>query len=360
MSGRTSGDKVAFGGAVSKKRVRRLALYAGVHGWKNTEYVELRGTAEEALGKDAVLAGIAPPRLRLIHCALFLISHRPTHFFYDPRWGAQKRLGAELEGRTLGMLLNIIGCVPISILNDLPELIWRKKISLVNKNRGICIVLVDPDTGRTLAPEIRNQIGPMPMALSASTLRKLKKRWRTYPTIKESGELSISFVGSLYEPRTSILQEAQEQLAEQGVKLVVTGRALGDPKIQADEYFRLLGEFPQTFTTADQALTSTKQDFPPHLVYRYIEALAAGTLLIAPSVPGAERYLIPDVHFLACPNIEYLSNQIPQILMDFQKIETLRKNGRARVTELVEMGFFWNRINDELIANGFASLLDEK
>jgi len=360
MARRTRGYSLAPGESLPKKKVRRLALYAGVQGWKNTEYVELLGSAIEALGKEAVIAGIAPPRLRMLHCVLFLIIHRPTHFFYDPRWGLQKRFGAELEGRALGMLLSLIGCVPVSLLNDLPELIWRRKISLVNKERGLCLVLIDPDIGQIFAPEIKNQVGPVPMAFSARTLQTLKKKWRTYPTTTRSGELSISFVGSLYEPRTSILREAQDRLSEQGVNLVVTGRALADPKIEADEYFRLLGESPQTFTTADQAFTSTKQDFPPHLVYRYIEALAAGTLLIAPSVPGAERYFTPDVHYLECPNIDYLSSHIPKILMDFQKIETIRKNGRTRVTELAESGFYWNRINDELIAHGFPRLLAER
>ena len=337
-------------------RAPRLALYAGQGGWKNTEYSELLASAREALGEAAVISGVAPRGGRLLHCCFFLLRHRPTHFFYDPRWGSRKPFTAALEGRVLGALLHLIGSVPVSLLNNLPEVTWRQKIALVNRKRGLCIALTDPTIAQPVAPELRNLVGPIPMALSSRTLKDLKQKWRPYPKVTKLSEVTISFVGSLYEPRTSLLLEARRRLGRRGVKLEIVGRNLSDPKIDENTYFKLLQQSPFTFTTADQAFTSPEQGFPVHLVYRYIEAIAAGTLLIAPAVPGAERYFAPNVHFLECPTIDYLSDKIPDILLDSEKTEWIRENGRSRVEEMVEGGFFWTRINEELIAHDLERL----
>ena len=337
-------------------RAPRLALYAGEGGWKNTEYSELLASAREALGESAVISGLAPRWGRLLHCCFFLLRRRPTHFFYDPRWGSRKPFAAALEGRVLGALLYLIGSVPVSLLNNLPEVTWRKKIALVNRKRGLCITLVDPTIAQAVAPELRDLVGPIPMALSSRTLGDLKEKWRSYPKLMKLPEVSISFVGSLYEPRTSLLLEARKRLGRRGVNFEIVGRRLTDPKIEGTTYFKLLKQYPFTFTTAEQAFTSPEQGFPVHLVYRYIEALAAGTLLIAPAVPGAERYFVPNVHFLECPTIDYLSDKIPDILLDSERIDWIRRNGRSRVAEMVEGGFFWTRINEELIAHDLERL----
>jgi len=335
----------------------RFAFYAGSAGWENTEYVELLASAGEAMGTEAVVPVVAPPRRRLLHCVIFLVRARPSHFFYDPRWGLQGRVGAQFEGCVIGATLALIRCVPVSLLNDLPEVNWRKKISLVNGNRGICVVLVDPEIGQIYAPEIKNQVGPMPMALSMQRLQYLKKRWRAYEQKPNTGSLKIGFVGSLYEPRTSILNEAKSRLKPKGLDLVIHGRSLGDPKIGANQYFELLAQAPLTFTTADQAQTESTLNFPIHLVYRYIEALASGTALIAPSVPGAEIYFVPGIHYIECPDLDYLVEKIPSELSDWKGIEKVREHGRARVEELVAAKFFWTRIDRELASRGFRKIL---
>ena len=39
-----------------------------------------------------------------------------------------------------------------------------------------------------------------------------------------------------------------------------------------------------------------------NLVYRYLEVLASGSLLIAPNVPGVDRYFKPGIHFVSYEN----------------------------------------------------------
>ena len=46
-------------------------------------------------------------------------------------------------------------------------------------------------------------------------------------------------------------------------------------------------------------LIAQKQLILPHLVYRYTEVLASGSLLVAPIVPGVEEYFRPGVDFVS-------------------------------------------------------------
>lgn len=334
----------------------RLALYAGRQGWKNPEYIELLQSAREFLGEKSVLAVTAPRRFRLLHCILIALLKRPTHFLYDPRWGAQTRFLATVEGLGISVALRAINCVPISLLNNLPESVWRKKISRVSGKRGICLMLVAPSVGKVFAPEIENQVGPMPMALSQQTFAKMREGWLPTGRIDTSSGIIISFVGSLYEPRTSMLEFAERELASQGIELRIYGRTLDQPKIPVVEYFRLLAESAVVYTTADQAHTEDKTSFPIHLVYRYIEVLATGALLVAPAVPGAENYFVPGVHFVECPTTEALAKEVPVFLRNANEVRRVRESGRERVSELVREHFFWRRVDAELRHHNFSPL----
>lgn len=334
----------------------RLILYAGSQGWKNPEYIELLKSAREFLGDGSVLAVTAPRHFRLIDCVYTVLKHRPTHLFYDPRWGAQTRLQGAFEALAISAALRAVGCVPICLLNDLPEVVWRKKISMVSGQRGICLMLVSPEIGRVYAPEIQNQVGPMPMALSQETFAELRKKWLPSQAIDAASDHTISFVGSLYEPRTSMLEFAKQELALQGVRLKIFGRKLDEPKIPPEKYFRILTQSAFIYTTADQAHTADQTDYPIHLVYRYIEVIAAGALLVAPAVPGAETYFVPGVHFLECPTAEALANDVPVDLRDAKKVRRIRESGRQRVSDLIAEHFFWERINQELRDRGFRPL----
>lgn len=334
----------------------RLILYAGSQGWKNPEYIELLKSAREFLGDGSVLAVTAPRHFRLIDCVYTVLKHRPTHLFYDPRWGAQTRLQGAFEALAISAALRAVGCVPICLLNDLPEVVWRKKISMVSGQRGICLMLVSPEIGRVYAPEIQNQVGPMPMPLSQETFAQLRKKWLPSQSIDAASDPTISFVGSLYEPRTSMLAVAERELALKGVKLQIFGRKLDEPKIRPEEYFRLLAQSATVFTTADQAYTADQTEYPIHLVYRYIEVLATGALLIAPAVSGAERYFSPGMHFLECPSIDVLIQDVPKILSDEKQVSEIRERGRKQVSALVAQNFFWRRVNEELRARGITHL----
>ena len=79
-------------------------------------------------------------------------------------------------------------------------------------------------------------------------------------------------------------------------------------------------------------------------------------MLIAPAVEGAERYFKPGVHFLESPNLEYLGQRVPLKLRDPDLVRTIRTAGRARVEELVRSGFFWARINEEILARNLVPL----
>ena len=93
-------------------------------------------------------------------------------------------------------------------------------------------------------------------------------------------------------------------------------------------------------------------DWISHLIYRYIEAMASGSLFIAHDVPGVQRYFTPGVHFISYENIDdaiektlfYLNNQESRI--------KIARQGKARADDLINSRSFWVQIDSSLGKNG--------
>ncbi|NQV74108.1 glycosyltransferase family 1 protein, partial [bacterium] len=89
-------------------------------------------------------------------------------------------------------------------------------------------------------------------------------------------------------------------------------------RVSNEEYWSRFLQAEIIVTTADQIAGHGIDDLGmPHLIYRYSEALSAGALLIAPVVPGIERYFIPGRDFVSFNSTDeaaakicfYLENQ---------------------------------------------------
>lgn len=317
----------------------RVCIESGLVGFTLIDIQEVERSAIEHFGRDAVSRSVVTDRNRyLSNARQALADNLPSMYWVDPRSGSQKCLRGPLQSVGLALLLAWNGVIPVVWLTDLPHRRWRIQAEILSAGSGIGFILENPLTASvTLAH--RNFFGPTPMPISAETLDWLAGL---------SAEPSISqptavFVGSLYEPRTTFIRMVQQSLAQRGYQLDVRARELGGERTSDQEYWRLLSSAHVVFTTAAQvgAVRGVDSTDSPHLVYRYTEALAAGTALVAPHVPGSEHVLEPGTHYAAYRNEAEAVELIIELLEDEERRIAMAVAGRARIEEIQRSDSVW-------------------
>lgn len=330
----------------------KLCIESGVKGWELIDYKELYYSSSDYLGENNVYKlQIEKDKsyLKQIYCSIK--TNKPTHCIYDPRTGSQNWVLGLLQSFFIAILYQYYGIVPISVLTDLPVRAWRAQSAVVTAQRGIVICLMSPKDIFRIFPH-RRLIGPITMPFSRKTL-KLLDALRNEKKSDESK--SIIFTGSLYEPRTTILNQISEKLKEKRINLEVKGRPLGSVRISDIDYWERLVNASMVFTTANQISSKqTDWDWIPHLIYRYLEVTASGSLLIANEVPSLERIFKPGIDYISFNSIEDAVCKIEYYWNNKSEMELIAKNGNLKARSLIEINAYWLYID---LALGKYSLL---
>jgi len=90
-----------------------------------------------------------------------------------------------------------------------------------------------------------------------------------------------------------------------------------------------------------------------HMVYRYLEVMACGSLLLAPAVPGVMNYFTPGIHFVPFESVEDAHDKAVYYLEANEEGDRIRLEGQRRAKALIESRVFWLQINSALGPNGF-------
>ncbi len=332
---------------ISKKQRDKtlLVLSAGIKGWDSIEFKELYDSALEYLGSDKVF------QHRVVDTAKYYADLSKTlngldctHFFYDPRTGNQRIIGGTWEAIRIAFLLTGKGITPIVLSTDLSIRSWRIKSALVSAISGIVICFVSPRRIFPIFPH-RRLFGPCLMPLSLKTFNQLA----TLKKEKCKENNHVVFIGSLYEPRTTILNNIRDGLQLNGYDLDIRGRVLGGPRKPDSEYWSTMVNADIILTTADQIyLPQTDWYWVQNLVYRYVEAMAAGSLLIAPAVTGVDRYFEPNIHFVAFTTPAEAIEKIVYYLENKLERDMISAEGNKMARSLVESKIFWTLVDGNL------------
>ncbi len=334
--------RICFKGVVAKNKQTLLAIESGIKGWELLEYKELLASAEEYVGTDRVYK-IAIDRSQNYLDQVF--SHTtqatPTHYVYDPRTGSQSLRGL-WEAFCLSIIFTWKDITPIAILTDLPVRLWRAQCSMVTACDGVIVTLMSPKTVSPICPH-RRFIGPTPMAFSCRTLDYLNRL-----ISNKSNDLNPEavFTGSLYEPRTSILNQIQQSLQAKDKKLHILGRELGTAKLPDEEYWKRLVNAAIVVMTADQ-IPGSAHDWAhkPHLVYRYLEATACGGMLVAQHIDGIARYFEPGEHFIAYRTPEEAAELICKYLDEPHERLKIAEAGKVRAHQIINAKMYWRTLD---------------
>lgn len=332
-----------FRGGVSDSSIRKLCIEAGVRGWESIEFKELFKSAREYAGENSVLKlVVTPDRPYLEQVTDVLCSGEVRHYVYDPRTGDQRFFRGMLQSCWIAILFVRFDVVPIVLLTDLSVRTWRCQAAVVSAIRGCVVCFMAPKMVQPIFPH-RRLIGPSLMPFSLETFCHVSQ---ISAKRVDMGTPKAIFAGSLYEPRTTTLNKIQALLGGRNILFEVKGRVVGGARISDDEYWERLCFSDIIFTTADQMIQSgTDWTHIPHLVYRYLEALISGSMLIAQAVPSVERYFTPGKHFVKFESAEHAASLIEYYLKNPEERLNIAKAGRDRAKALIEARCFWVNID---------------
>jgi hypothetical protein len=323
-----------------------LCIESTSRGFSLIDIQEVERSAQERFGVNRVTRStVTDSRGYLSNANWSVTTTRPEAYWIDPRSGSQRTFQAIFQSIGLAVLLAWHGVTPIVWLTDADHRRWRLQSEILSAGSGVTFVLENPTTSPLRFAHGRFY-GPVPMPLSSATLNQLDRT----STGNTTAPPSAVFVGSLYEPRTTFIGKVQEQLAQRGYALQVHARRLGGRRIPDDEYWRRLVEADVVFTTATHADSERGTDKveTPHLVYRYTEALAAGSALVAPLVPGSEHVFAPGQHYAGYTTEEEAVSLIISLLESAERRQEMADAGRARVAELLRESTIWTIVESLL------------
>lgn len=324
-------------------RASTICMEAGARGWELIEFKELYASACEYLGSERIHKIVIDRDGDYVAQVKHAADHyQPTHYVYDARTGSQRWSTALWQSFRIAVIFYVRGITPICILTDLPMRTWRAQCAMVSARAGVVTSLMSPRRFGPIFPHGR-VVAPVLMPFSAATLHLVDDiaRQRAEPQPP-----TAVFVGSLYEPRTTILREIKDGLAARGLVLDMKGRELGTPKAAEADYWARLCNAALVVTTADQiAVAGTDWTWFPHLIYRYIEVTACGTLLVAQAVPGIERYFTPGEHFVAYTTPAQAVDVIAHYLTHAEERQRIAQCGRERARALIGARIYWTGID---------------
>ena len=343
------------GGESYRHRPPKIVIEAGERGWGSIELKELYQSAKEYFGAEAVVQLIVDREKDYLVQVERLLNNNPgiTHYLYDPRTGRaeaeQNLANAFFDSLGVALRLSRFRVIPVAFVTDISYRLWRCQAAAVTARAGVVVSFMSNKFSRSMFPHQR-LLGPSLFPMSKQRLEQLGA---LRASLEDAGRVDrkVRFIGSLYEPRTSFFKEFERLM---GDRADIRGRGLGSVRKSDDEYWESIASSAIVITTAEQFdQPAADLSSVSHLVYRYLEVMAAGSLLLAPAVPGVETYFTPGVHFVAYESVSDAYEKAAYYLASSDDAEKVRRRGHLRARALIDSRSFWVQINSSLGPDGF-------
>lgn len=275
-----------------------------------------------------------------------------THILFDPRSGRaesdQNLNNAIIDSFQLLAFVTFHKIIPIVYLTDVSMRNWRIQAAIVTCRTGIVVNFMHPSICSAIFPHSR-LLGPIIMPISIKTFKKNSK----HKNKSNNSKPKALFIGSTYEPRKTFLNQLKSIV---GPDLTVNDRKLGSRRIDNDKYWQQLIEADIVITTCLQ-MNGPNRDMTeyPQLVYRFLEVMSCGTLLMAPNIPGANRYFRDGEHFVLYENLEDAAKKMRYFLDNSDSRLRIAKAGLTRAKNIIESNTFWSQIDFSLGSEGLTN-----
>ena len=323
-----------------------ICIAAGVRGWESIEFQEISQSAREYAGGGRVIElAVRSQRTYLSQVWRALVDSEVTHYFFDPRTGSQNFFGSFFQTLVVGTMLALRGVTPIGYCTDVSERQWRLQLAFVTARKGVCVCFMDASALSRMFPH-RRVIGPSIMPFSLKTFERvsaLRHDSRSQP------KKLVSFVGSLYEPKTTTLAQIRNALEKDGISFDVSTRKMGEPKGPEDSYWESLsGSEIQVTTTSQLRHRGADMSEVNQLVYRATEALVCGAALVIEEVEGMSAHFQDGVHLYSFSTPQGAVAIVKKLLADSSKLAAVKVAGQQKIEEIIRGQVFWKTIDAAL------------
>jgi len=242
-------------------------------------------------------------------------------------------------------MLAVRGVTPIGYCTDVSLRRWRLQVVFLTALKGVCVCFMDSSALRRIFPH-RRIVGPSIMPFSIETFERVALMGGNRSDRRKK---LVSFAGSLYEPRTTMLFQIREALENDGVSFDISTRKLGEPKDPEDSYWAALsGSEIQVTTTSQIRHRGADLSEVNQLVYRATEALVCGAALIIEAAPGVGTFFQDEVHICCFSSAEEAASIAKQLLADRSKLADIQRAGHRRIEELIRDQVFWVTVDETL------------
>jgi hypothetical protein len=329
-----------------------VCIEAGSRGWESIEFQEISQSAREYAGEGAVIElVIESPRTYLGQVRKTFAKSEVTHYFYDPRTGSQNFFPSLWQSLILGTMLTLMDIVPIGYGTNISERQWRLQLAIVTAKKGVCVCFMDASALSRIFPH-RRIVGPSIMPFSLKTFERIST---LRPESNSQQKKPASFVGSLYEPRTTTLSQIKEGLDKRGISFEVSTRNLGERKGPEESYWEALsGAEIQITTTSQLRLRGTDMSEVNQLVFRSTEALVCGAALVIEAVEGMGIHFQDGLHLYSFSTPDEAVAIVEKLLRDKAQLASVQLAGHQKIEEVIRSQLFWRTVD---VALGAFSVL---
>ena len=323
-----------------------ICIAAGARGWKNIEFQEISQSAREYAGDGRVIELVVQSqRTYLGQVWRALVDSEVTHYFFDPRTGSQNFLGSFFESLVFAIMFAFRGVTPIGYCTDISERRPRLQVAFLTASTGACVCFMDAVVLRRIFPHQR-VVGPSIMPFSVKTFERLSKLRNA--TSSQPKKL-VSFVGSLYEPRTTTLSQIRSALEKNGITFDLSKRKMGEPRGSEDSYWESLSASEIQVTTTSQTLDTVKDMAEVNqLVYRATEALVCGAALVIEEVEGMSAFFQDRVELYSFSTPREAASIVKELLEDGSKLAAVKLAGHQKIEEIIRGEMFWKSVDGVL------------
>lgn len=326
-------------------RGSKILMQAGERGWELIEYEELRQSAVEYFGEAQVITSVVTPGPGHIRrMRLEIQSANPQFVFLDPRSRDVSVVRRIVESLITAMLLKRYDVTPIVWLTDAAVRAWRMQSEILSAEQGAIYVFLHPIEDDIAFAHSR-VYGPTPFPISEARIESLEQAYNNSCGRQDFRSQAL-FIGSMYEPRATILRQTQAALLEIGHDLVLRTRESTAPRMPNEDYWRNLTFYAVVFTTGAQTWTrGMDRTSAEQLTFRYFEATAARCALVARTPTGSEGLLQPGREYLAIERYEDAAAAIAGLLEDPNLLNAMAMRGFSATKRLAVDRAFWSAVD---------------
>ncbi len=337
----------------STSKDKNIVIEAGKNGWKSIFLGELFISAVESEEFDDVSKLCISSNSGYIKQNFkFLKSYKPKYFLFDIRTLQGNHIKRLIVAFYLVIIFKRFGIKPISILTD-PSLRFDRILTIfITSTIGKIVTFIDYSlVSRFFYKSV--VVGPILPPISMRTRNNLQEFMPRTLELSTNRNVSIGFIGDLYESRLKLFREIEQEIIKRNLPLDFI-YLHKERDLDGTNYWNQILQFDLIITTTRQGIDHIKKygklkklaDFTDinQIVFRITETLVANRVLICEKAPGIEKFFDEHNDLITFSSVNDLLIKLFYLLENRGELDSIRKSGFSKISLYMNEDYFWRKV----------------